>query len=297
MRVIVTGSSGCLAAALLPRLCADPEITGVTGIDIRPARFADVKFQAIHADISAPHDHTQYANHDALIHMAYVVLRGWTKAARMRHVNVDASLEVLERARASGMKRLIVLSSAAAYGYGTELAETAPLVPRADFLYAAHKAELEARIEQRFPRCLRLRPHVILGPNAQPLLRFLLRTPLYPHVEGVAPQLQCIHEADVVSAIMLALRSDVMGAINLASADTFSYAQAIKHLRPRALAVRVTIAQSLLTTAWRLTGFGGEPAWLDGLTRPLTLDCGRARQQLGWLPAFSALDALSVTAR
>ena len=33
-----------------------------------------------------------------------------------------------------------------------------------------------------------------------------------------------------------------------------------------------------------LSGFGGEPAWLDGIRHTLTLDCARARQALGWAP-------------
>jgi nucleoside-diphosphate-sugar epimerase len=183
------------------------------------------------------------------------------------------------------------------YGSGIELTEEIAPRPRRDFLYAAHKAELEAMIEHRFPQCLRLRPHAILGPHAQPLLRFLLRLPIYPAGQCDPPQLQCIHESDVVSAIVRALRSSVAGAINLASAETFSYMQAIKHLHPRAKALPIALAQKLLTVTWRLTGFGGEPAWLDGLTQPLTLDCGRARRELGWSPAYTAFDAINATVR
>jgi nucleoside-diphosphate-sugar epimerase len=54
VRVLVTGSSSCLARALLPRLCAGGDITEVTGVDLRPAHFAHPKFRALVMDFRDP---------------------------------------------------------------------------------------------------------------------------------------------------------------------------------------------------------------------------------------------------
>ncbi|MBU6485847.1 MAG: hypothetical protein KGR23_13750, partial [Betaproteobacteria bacterium] len=52
MRVVVTGAAGRLARAVLPRLCADPAIGSVTGIDrILPA-FSHPKFEPVVAGIA-----------------------------------------------------------------------------------------------------------------------------------------------------------------------------------------------------------------------------------------------------
>ena len=52
MKVLVTGSSGHLAAALLPRLCSHPGVQAVTGVDIRPGRFRHTRFKALQAEVA-----------------------------------------------------------------------------------------------------------------------------------------------------------------------------------------------------------------------------------------------------
>jgi UDP-glucose 4-epimerase len=293
MRVLVTGSSGCLAAALLPALCADPAIERVTGIDIRPAYFAHPKFQGVQVDITTRLQASALGGHDALVHLAYVVLRGRMPEEAMRRINVDASARMLRLAADCAVHRLIMLSSAAVYGSGIDINEGAPLAPLAGFSYGQHKAELERRVASELPHCLRLRPHVILGNHAQPLLRFLLRQPCYPRIAGPEPQLQCVHEDDVVAAVRLALNSRIAGAMNLATAQTFSFAQVIRRLHRFTLPLPIGIGQFLLSGCWRLTGLGGEPGWMQGLCQSLTLDSGRARRELGWVPRYSACEAVS----
>jgi nucleoside-diphosphate-sugar epimerase len=102
-----------------------------------------------------------------------------------------------------------------------------------------------------------------------------------------------VHERDVVAAIKLALRSGLTGALNLAAAAPFSFAQAIRRRHSLAIPLSPRLAQTLLDWSWRLTGFGGEPGWMQGLSLPLTLDCRRARQTLGWAPQHSAIETLS----
>lgn len=297
MRVVVTGSSGCLAAVLLPALCADPGIERVTGIDRRPARFSHRKFHSVRMDIAQSVDTAHFTGHDALVHMAFVVLRGRMSEARMRRINVAGSLAVFAAAAAAGIERLILLSSASVYGSGSDMDETTQLNPLQGFCYAMHKAALDDEVARRYPHCLRLRPHVILGAHAQPLLHFLLKLPVFLATRDVEPRLQCVHELDVVAAIAAGLRSHLGGALNLAAPDTFTYGEVTRRLHRRAYALPVGLARFGLSLAWRLSGWGGEPRWLDALGRPLTLDCRRAAHELGWVPRHTAAQALSEAAR
>lgn len=297
MRVLVTGSSGCVAAALLPALCEDAAIESVSGIDLRPARYQHSKFRAHRINIADRLSTNLLRSHHALVHLAYVVLRGRRTENAMRLINVEASMRVLNRAAESGVERLITLSSAAVYGSGIDLSEQAPLAPLPGFCYAQQKAELERKIAAELPRCLRLRPHVILGRHAQPLLRFLLTQPCYPRLPEPEPKLQCVHELDVVAAIKLALGSSVSGAVNLAAPQTFSFADAIRARHEHAVALSPRVAQRLLDWCLWFTGYGGEPGWMQGLFRSLTLDCSRARNELGWAPQHAAPDALNATLR
>jgi nucleoside-diphosphate-sugar epimerase len=284
MKVLVTGSSSHLARALLPLLCAQEQISGVTGVDIAAPHFKHEKFHAERCDIRDSRLASLYAEHDALVHLAFVVLRGRMRESEMASINVDGSSRVLRAARDAGIARLIHLSSAAVYGEGDSVTEDAACAPLPGFLYGEHKARLESLLAAEVPECVRLRPHVILGPNAQPLLRTLLNLPLYVALppQLATARLQCVHENDVAQAILLALECDVRGPFNLAAADTFGYREFIQSRHRHALGLSQGLARTGLHAAWRLAGWGGEPTWVDGLARTLTLDCSRAARELGW---------------
>ena len=289
MKVLVTGSSSHLARAVLPLLCAQERITRITGVDIAAPHFAHLKFHAERCDIREPRLAALLAGHDALVHLAFVVLRGRMCEAQMADINVRGSYGVFMAARNGGVKRLIHLSSAAVYGAGTNVTEEAPYAPLHGFLYGEHKAQLERLLGTGVPECVRLRPHVILGPNAQPLLRTLLNLPLYLKLPLPYPRLQCVHEDDVARAVLLAIEHDVRGPFNLAAENSFSYRDLIKRHHPFALALPQAVARAGLHAAWQLCGWGGEPAWIEGLAGTLTLDCNRAARELDWHCRYDAL--------
>jgi len=228
MKVFITGSSSSLAQVLLPRLCERSDIERVTGVDLRPARFHHAKFDALTLDIREPLLAQRMEGHNILINMAFVVLRGHMSEAEMFDINVKGNHAVFHAARHAGMQRLVHLSSASVYGSGVHLSEHAPLAPLPRFLYAQHKAHLEQLLAIEFPESVRLRPHIILGPHAQPLLKQLLNQPCHVRLPRPHPRLQCVHEDDVAQAIMLCLERNVRGPFNLAVEDNFSFREAIK---------------------------------------------------------------------
>lgn len=295
MKVFVTGSSSSLAQALLPRLCERPDVEQVTGVDLRPAQFHHAKFDALALDIRSPHLAQRMSGHNYLINMAFVVLRGHMTEAGMFDINVKGSHAVFHAARRAGMQRLIHLSSASVYGSGVHLSEHAPLAPLPQFLYARHKAHLEQLLAIEFPECVRLRPHIILGPHAQPLLKQLLSQPCYVRLPQPQPRLQCVHEEDVAQAIMLCLERNVRGPFNLAVEDNFSFREAIKSRHRVSVPLPLAVARFGLNLAWKYTGWGGEPAWLDGITKTLLINCRRAHVELGWRSRYSAAEVLART--
>lgn len=295
MNILVTGSASCLARVLLPLLCELPGVTRVTGIDLRRTAFSHTRFRALDADFRSPGVSALLPSQDALIHLAYVVLRGRMDEAAMRAVNVDGSFALLQAAQAAGVARIIHLSSAAVYGSGVNLDETAPFSPLPAFSYGRHKAELETRLDAAVPACVRLRPHVILGPQAQPTLRQILRLPCYLRIAGTQPELQCVHEADVATAILGCLQSGARGAYNLAAPDVWTLRDMMRRRHAVCLPLPVAAAWSALTAVHAATGWGGEPGWLDGLRNTLTLDCSRAARDLGWTPRHSAVETFAAT--
>lgn len=293
MKVVVTGAAGRLAAAVLPRLAAESAIEEIRAIDLREPAFAHPKIDFRTGDFRGGTAHALLAGADALVHLAFVVLRGRMPRARMREVNVAGTLALFAAARSAGVRRVVHLSSAAVYGEGERLREDAAFSPLPGFAYAEDKAAVEAALARDFPDVVRLRCHIIAGANAQPLLARLLRQPFYVRAPAPGPQLQCVHEADVAAAVALALTSAAAGPINLAADDTFSLAEAIRRRHRIAIALPPAAARALVTTGWAVAGAFGEPAWVAGAARSLTLDCRRARDELGWRPDFSSRAALA----
>jgi nucleoside-diphosphate-sugar epimerase len=292
MRIFITGSSSHLAQALLPMLCADNAVDTVFGLDLHASTFRHHKFSALQADIRQISPPSVLPQYDAFIHLAWVVLRGKMPLQSMREINVSASQHWLATAAELGMSRIIHLSSASVYGQGEHLDENAPLTPIRHFNYAEHKAELERWLIQHYPHVVRLRPHIILGKHAQPLLHRILNLPIYPKLPEPQPLLQCIHEDDVARAIIHALKMPVQGPYNLAAPDDFNLRAAITQNRPHALGIPPTLVKAGLKLLWSTTGFGGEPGWFDGVGHSLTLDCSKAERELGWRAQISAAQML-----
>lgn len=292
MKIFITGSASHLAQALLPGLCDSSLISKVTGIDLHPTLFQHKKFHEIQMDVRDTSLPSLLMGHDALIHLAFVVLRGKVSATDMYDINVTASQKIFDAAKNANLKRLIHLSSASVYGSGINLKETAEFNPLPDFLYAQHKSTLEQWMAIHHPQAVRLRPHIILGPHAQPLLKTLIRQPFYIQLPDPQPLLQCVHEADVADAIKLALFSEAQGAYNLAAPDTISFKGIIQKFHRFTLPVPFGIAKAALQASCKWFGVGGEPAWLDGVGQTLTVDCSKARE-IGWEPKFSTLDAIA----
>jgi nucleoside-diphosphate-sugar epimerase len=202
-------------------------------------------------------------------------------------VNLDASLALIAAARG----RVVHVSSASVYGRGEALAEDAPLAPLVGFRYAEHKAALDDRVAAVRPDAAILRPHIILGPHALPLLRRLARLPVYPRLADPQPRVQAVHEADVAAGIVAALHADARGAFNLAHSRTFAWKELVLRHSSYAVPVALPVLALLLHAAWRASGWGGEPGWLAGARDSLTVDCTRAARVLGWKATLDPLEA------
>jgi UDP-glucose 4-epimerase len=307
VRVLVTGSGGHLARAVLPRLLADPRVERVIGVDWVPSGLTHPRLAEHALDMRSPRLGELAAGCDALVHLAFVVVPGvlgrrWRDRALMRAINVDGSRHVFQVARDRGVGTLVHLSSVAAYGtrpHGPQaLTEAAQRRPDPAFGYALDKAEVEDLLD-RFeahapgPRLVRLRPHAIVGPNALPLIRSLLRLPLYLRLPDPQPLYQCVHEDDVAHAVLLALHGRAGGAFNLAAEPAASLRTLQRRRHRISVALPLALARASSRLLWRFTGAGGEPGWLESMRHPLVVDCARTREVLGWRPRHDLWSALA----
>lgn len=302
MKVLVTGGASHLARALLPRLLADARIERVVGVDMRASPLRRRRYRHVRLDVRSPKLAKAMAGVDAVIHLAFVVRRGARRFDRteMRDINVRGSQHVFTQAAAQGVQTLIHCSSAAVYaqnpGARAAIVESHPRRALPGFAYAEDKIAVEDWLDtfeaQQPPmRIVRLRPHAILGPHAQPFLLRIARMPFYLRLPDPQPLTQCVHEEDVAQAIHAALFGEARGAFNLATADAMSWRDITRLHRRYAMAVPLPVLRAAFVLGWRLFGLGTDPAWVQGLRHDLVLHTGRARHVLGWKPRYDSVRA------
>lgn len=295
MKVFVTNAAGSFAAALLPVLCESAEIESVTGLASRKTRFEHPKFREVHTDFTDSSGTTFVAGHDALVHIAAYGSTPQESSEDGIEASVRPAHRLFQAAHAGGARRLIHISSAAVYGPVVHANEQSPLRPLAGFIYAQQQARLETLLALDFPHCVRLRPHLIVGPNAHPSIRRVLHQPLYPRGSEPEALFQCVHEQDLAAAVLLCLRSGAHGPYNIAAEDSFTLRDAIRARRGFSFGVPVNAARSAVQLAARYLRYELDPVWIERAAHTVLINCRRAMAELGWRTRYSARQALAAT--
>ncbi len=235
-RIAITGSSGYLGSRLVERFRSQG--AEVLGLDIRkPDSESDVmptQFEQI--DICDPALTQKIAafEPDTIIHGAYA-FKPIRDEKKMRRINVEGTQNILDAAAEIQPDRLVVISSATAYGAWPDnpvpMDETVPLRARTEFRYAADKTKVEellAEFEKQHPpiQIAWVRPSIIGGPHLDNYLsRFLFGMPFLVLLDGFDGLVQFVHEEDVVAAIETILKSELRGPFNVAPPDWLSCTQ------------------------------------------------------------------------
>jgi nucleoside-diphosphate-sugar epimerase len=174
--------------------------------------------------------------------------------------------------------------------------------------YSVHKAECERRLdvlERREPgmRVVRVRPALTFKREAAsgmqrlwtgPLLPASLvrpsRLPAVPDIPGL--RFQGVHAEDVAEGYRLLAVGDAAGAVNLAADPVLDPEVLAEGLGARRVPMPARLARGLVDLSWRLRLQPTPPGWLDmGLSAPL-MDTSRAREELGWRPRRTSIEAL-----
>ncbi len=291
MRIFLTGSASCLGIALLPVLCEQAGVKQITGIDIKPTSFRHPKFTSHILDIRDDSLMQHMRNHDAVIHLAFIVKREGRTHQEMQDVNVRGSSLVVDAAVENGIKKFINLSSVSVYGSGEDLVEATPLNPSRTFHYAQHKADVERYINIKMQSAIQLRSHLIIGANAQLFLREMFTLPIWMKFgKNKTPRQQVVHEDDVVRAILLALDTDVSGTFNLSAPDVLDLAGTYIRKDRDIPGIPFWMIRYVVRIV-QLLKPKDEFTWVEMLNTTMTVNCSKAKSMLAWEPRFNAWDA------
>ena len=310
MRVVITGASGNVGTSLLRVLAGNDDIEEIVGLARRlPLRdFHETEWHA--ADVRCDDLVPLFRGADCVVHLAWAIQPSHDLAA-LRRTNVDGSERVFRAVAEAGVPALVYASSVGAYSPGPkdrEVDESWPTEGTPTSFYARHKAEVETlldrfQLERPETRVARLRPGLIfkrssaeeqrryfLGPLFPRLLARRGSLALVPDIGGM--RFQAVHTRDVAEAYRLAIVGDVHGAFNIAAEPVLDAQTLAWALGARVVPLPPAVARRALAASWRLRLQPTPPGWLDmGLCVPL-MDTSRAREELGWKPRRSSLEAI-----
>jgi nucleoside-diphosphate-sugar epimerase len=336
LTVAVTGPTGTFGFGLMPLLQADDRVTRIVGIARRPfdpAGYGWTKLEYRRGDVRDPAAlRDGFAGADVVVHLAFLITGGASPEV-IRAINVDGTLNAYRAAAAAGARRFVYASSAAAYGFHPDnpvgMTEEWPVRPATRLFYAQEKAELERLLRAEAtrnepadndgsgrparPDLYLLRPPLVLGPHAvgakdllpgplAPLGRILAgrigRFPVPLPVAVPSLPLQFVHEEDLGRALLqCVLGAGPPGAYNIAADGILTTADVVREFGliplplpagPARLAARAVASLPFLPPATQ---------WVEAASHPVIMDTTRAKRDLGWVPRFTALEALRDTLR
>ncbi len=319
----MTGPTGTLGFGLMPLLQVDDRVAHVTGVARRPFdpgvcgwtkaayRRGDVRDPAVLRDV--------FRRADVVVHLAFQVT-GAASGETIRSVNIDGTLNAFDAAAAVGVRRFVYASSVAAYGFHRDnpigITEDWPVRPAARLFYAQEKAALERLLQARAaqpgtPALYVLRPSIVLGPHTigakslpggplAALARALARGAERTRFPVLAPELpvQLVHEEDVGQALLLCVvAAGPPGPYNIAADGVVTARTVLRELGMLAVPLPSGLAQAAARGVAALPFLPPVAQWVEAASHPAIMDTTRAKQELGWAPRFTALEALRDTLR
>ncbi|HUR85046.1 MAG TPA: NAD-dependent epimerase/dehydratase family protein [Solirubrobacteraceae bacterium] len=324
LTVAVTGPTGTFGFGLLPLLQADERVARVVGIARRPFdpaehgwtkliyREGDVRDRAALRE--------SFGGADVVVHLAFMIT-GTAARETIRAINVEGTLNAYEAAADAGAARFVYASSVAAYGFDRDnpigMTEDWPVRGAEHLFYSQEKAEIEQLLSSRAaaggPELYLLRPPIVLGPHSvgaknllpgplEPIARALAagvaRLPV-PLPAAVPPvPLQFVHEEDVGEALLRCIvAAGPPGAYNIAGDGVLT---AVEVARELGLAVLPVPQRPVQAAARLVAGLPFAPPvaeWAEAMSHPAIMDTTKARDELGWSPRYSGLEALRDTLR
>lgn len=305
-KVFITGGNGFLGGKLVAQLAANPQFS-VVAADIRDVtperRLANIAYEI--ADVRDDSIAKAIAKHrpNVIVHLAAIVSPGRDSNRQIEYaVDVTGSQNVLAAAAANGVKRIVVSSSGAAYGYHADnprwLNEDHPLRGNEVFAYAHHKRlveEILAEYRLRRPQLEQVifRVGTILGPTANNQITNLFEKPLLLGVTGGDDRFVFIWDDDVAACLERAITSATTGIFNVAGDGALTMGELAALMGKRYLRLPAGLLRAALSVGkpLGLTRYGPEQvAFLQ--YRPV-LDNTRLKSQFGYTPQKTSAEAFA----
>jgi UDP-glucose 4-epimerase len=304
--VAVTGASGFLGSNLIGMLEQDERVRRIVAIDLKPAPTGGEKTRSYEVDLTQPAAEARVAeilaaeHVDTVAHLAF--LSSPTHATAWAHeLESVGTMHVTVAARHAQVRKLVTWSLTWLYGARPNnpnfLTEKHPLRAPTSEPFFADKidAEEQARkLAQRSPGTVVtiLRTAPILGPTVNNALTRYLSRRVVPTMMGFDPLVQFLHEADAIAAVHLAVLRDTPGTFNIVGDGVLPLSTAIRLAGRVSVPVPHPIAESVTAVGWVAQLVEAPPSLLKYLRFLCVADGRKARDAMGFRPAYSTREAV-----
>lgn len=304
--VLVTGGNGFLGTSVVAGLAAAGHsiistdlrapANPVAGVDYRQmdVTSADVVEQVFAAQPI-----------DVVVHLASIVTPGKDSSRALEYaVDVNGSKHVIDACVRHNVRRIVVSSSGAAYGYHPDngaahdgwLHEDDPLRGNEAFAYSDHKRQVEetlaaTRAEHPGLEQVILRIGTILGESVSNQITALFERKRLLKIRGSASPFVFIWDTDVAAIIERAVTGQATGAFNVAGDGALSIDEIATTLRKPVLAIPERVLKAALAAGKRLnlTAYGPEQTIF--LKHRPVLANDRLKEVFGYTPSKTSREA------
>lgn len=299
-RVLVTGGAGFLGTHVTRLLVEHPSVGLVVSGDLRDSSVPGVvseRFDVTDGSALAPV--LERHRIDTVVHLAAIVNPGRDVDLEYR-VDVEGTAHVLDACVTAGVRRIVVSSSGAAYGYHADspewLDEGDPVRGNDVFPYSRHKRLVEemlaaARTEHPELEQVIFRIGTILGPTVRNQITALWDGPRLLRVAGSDSPFVFVWVDDVAAAMVRAATDGPAGVFNVAGDGCLSVSEIAHRLGKRTLTVPAWALAATLRVgrALRLTEHGPEKV-IFLRYRPVLAN-RRLKEEFGYTPRLTSREA------
>ena len=300
MKVLITGGSGFLGTSVGAGLAAAGH--AVASADLRPATATGVTSTTLDVtDADGVLAVLEEHHPEAVVHLAAIVTPGKGSDRELeRRVDVDGTRHVVAACAATGVRRLVVSSSGAAYGYHPDnpawITEDQPVRGSVEFAYSDHKAQVEhlladARREHPELEQVVLRIGTILGAQVDNQITALFLKKRLLGIRGAKSPFVFIWDTDVVEIVQRAVTGDVTGVFNVAGDGALPISEIAERLGKQVLWLPERLLQVVLSVGSTLGVSRYGPEQTRFLRYRPVLDNTRLREVFGYTPTHTSAEA------
>ena len=305
MNVLITGAAGYLGSLLISRLSSttnNSEPIRIIATDIHDQHhlYEELPVEFIQLDIRSEQVHEVMAKYkiDTIVHLASIVTPGKKSNRELEYsVDVLGTENILKACVNTGVKRIIVSSSGAAYGYYPDnpewITEHNLIRGNEEFAYSYHKRLVEqllANYRQTHPELEQVifRIGTILGKTVNNQITALFEKKALIGISQSDSPFVFIWDEDVVSCLEQAVIGNVTGIFNVAGDGKLTIDELAHILQKPVIRIPASIVKTALFILKRLslTQYGEEQ--VNFLRYRPVLDNTKLKTIFGFTPTYTS---------